>query len=171
MHDITRLLAVTGLSLTASLASADFMDADWAAQACEAWNQNATLTEGLGGDTWAANNNDRGYKLIQIYRTGCGEDSKIQLNIESMEGKAHCAYGGAPDGKEFNKKYDYVMHASDADWTCMGSGKFGCGAMGAMMSGKLKFTGPKMEAMSVMDPFNAFLKLTGSVAGEKTECQ
>ena len=36
----------------------------------------------------------------------------------------------------------------------MGEGAFGCGAMGAMTTGKLKFSGPKMETMGVMGPFN-----------------
>ena len=52
----------------------------------------------------------------------------------------------------------------------MGEASFGCGAMGAMMSGKLKFNGPKMEAMSVMGPFNQYLQLTGKVPGEKGAC-
>jgi putative sterol carrier protein len=42
--------------------------------------------------------------------------------------------------------------------------------MGAMTTGKLKFDGPKMEAMGVMGPFNAFLKLTGTIGGEKGAC-
>mgnify|MGYP002067681959 CR=1 FL=1 len=41
--------------------------------------------------------------------------------------------------------------------------------MGEMMSGKLKFTGQKSEAMTVMGPFGSFLELTGSVAGTKSE--
>lgn len=65
---------------------------------------------------------------------------------------------------------DYLMHANDKDWTCMGAGSFGCGAMGAMMTGKLKFSGPKMEAMQVMTPFESFLQLTGKVAGNKGNC-
>jgi putative sterol carrier protein len=52
----------------------------------------------------------------------------------------------------------------------MGEGKFGCGAMGAMMTGKLKFEGPKMEAMGVMGPFDSFLLLTGKVPGDKASC-
>ena len=109
--------------------------------------------------------------MIQMYRTPCGEDSKVQLNIEDKDGKALCTYGGAPDGKAFDKKMDYLMHAKDEHWTCMGAGKFGCGAMGAMSTGKLKFTGPKLEAMGVMGPFGAFLKLTGDIPGEKAACQ
>ena len=35
----------------------------------------------LGGDEWMDNNKDRGYKLIQMYRTDCGAETKIQLTI------------------------------------------------------------------------------------------
>jgi putative sterol carrier protein len=42
--------------------------------------------------------------------------------------------------------------------------------MGAMMTGKLKFEGPKMEAMGVMGPFDSFLILTGKVPGDKASC-
>ncbi len=161
---ITSLLATLPLS-----ASADFMDAEWAAKACEGWNANKELTTKLGGK-WVDNNADRGYKLVQMYRTECGETTKIQLNLESKDGKATCSYGGVPDGKEFNPKVDYLMHAKDKHWTCIGADKFGCGAMGAMSTGKLKFTGPKMEAMGVMGPFGAFLRLTGEIEGEKVEC-
>lgn len=163
------------LMLAASpLSAAEFMDADWAKQACDAWNQDATLTTGLvdtDGYSWIGNDNKRGYKLIQMYRTDCGEASKMQLNIALKDGKATCIYGGKPDGKAMDFSYDYLMHATDADWTCMGEAKFGCGAMGAMMSGKLKFQGPKVEAMKVMSPFESFLQLTGKVAGTKTACK
>ena len=42
--------------------------------------------------------------------------------------------------------------------------------MGAMMSGKLRFSGPKMEAMKVMTPFEKFLKLSGKVPGNQKAC-
>jgi putative sterol carrier protein len=161
---ITSLLATLPLSV-----SADFMDAEWATKACEGWNANEELTTKLGGK-WVDNNADRGYKLVQMYRSECGEDTKIQLTLESKDGKAICGYGGVPDGKALDPKVDYVMHAKDKHWTCIGAGKFGCGAMGAMSTGKLKFAGPKMEAMGVMGPFGAFLRLTGEIEGEKVEC-
>ncbi len=162
------LLAII-FGLLPALAQAEFMDAAWAAQACEAWNQSEPLTVKLG-KKWVKNDGDRGFKVIRMYRTECGEETAVQMTIVEQDGKASCSYGGQPDDKEFNKKMDYLMHATDDHWTCIGKSKFGCGAMGAMMSGKLKFTGPKMEAMSVMGPFGAFLKLTGEIAGEKTAC-
>ena len=158
--------AVT-IGLTSSAMATEFMDKTWAKDMCNAWNNSSELTTGLA--KWSTNNKDRGYKLIQIYRTQCDTKSKIQLNIINKDGKAMCVYGGKPDGKKVDTDVDYIMNASDEDWTCMGKGSFGCGAMGAMMSGKLKFEGPKGEAMTVMGPFGSFLELTGSVAGTKSE--
>ncbi len=165
-----KIAFVSLLTGTPAIASAmTFMDTEWAKKACDDWNANDTLTTELAGD-WVANNGGRGYKLVQIYRTKCGPDTRIQLTIEPKDGKAVCTYGGKPDGKAFDPKMDYVMHATDDHWTCIGKAKFGCGAMGAMATGKLKFTGPKMEAMSVMGPFGAFLKLTGDIGGDKGAC-
>lgn len=147
-----------------------FMDAAWAAQMCKAWNADAGLTKGLGGDAWAKNDAGRGYKIIHVYRTKCGEKSAVELEIVNKDGKAMCNYGGAVKHAKLNFDVDYVMHGTDEDWTCMGEGKFGCGAMGAMMSGKLKFQGPKGEAMGVMGPFDGFLQLTGKVPGDKAAC-
>ena len=161
------LVTTVTIGLTSSAMATEFMDKTWAKNTCDAWNKNSTLTSGLA--EWATNNKDRGYKLIQIYRTQFDAKSKIQLNIVNKDSKAICEYGGKPDGKKADYSVDYIMHASDEDWTCMGKGSFGCGAMGAMMSGKLKFTGPKVEAMGVMGPFGAFLELTGSVEGTKSQ--
>jgi putative sterol carrier protein len=173
-----------GLFVVASLMAAPviadtYMDAAWAQKACNAWNASATLTGQLvdmdindngGGYSWTKNNAGRGYKLVQMYRSSCGEASKIQLTIQEKDGKAMCVAAGKPDGKAMNFAVDYLMHASDKNWACMGKGSFGCGAMGAMMSGKLKFKGPKVEAMKVMSPFGAFLKVAGTTAGDKASC-
>ena len=42
--------------------------------------------------------------------------------------------------------------------------------MGAMMSGKLRFSGIKMEAMKVMTPFENLSKLAGKVPGNQKAC-
>ncbi len=166
LKKIILVTAVT-IGLTSSAMATEFMDKTWAKNMCDAWNKSSTLTSGLA--KWSTNNKDRGYKLIQIYRTQCDATSKIQLNLINKDGKSLCTYGGKPDGKKIDTDVDYIMHASDEDWTCMGKGSFGCGAMGAMMSGKLKFSGPKGEAMTVMSPFGAFLELTGSVEAVKSQ--
>jgi len=177
---MNKLSLLALMAAVSSPAIADtYMDAAWAKKACNAWNASGTLTsqlvdvdanDGGGGYSWIKNNAGRGYKLVQMYRTSCGVKSKIQLTIQNKGGKAMCIAAGKPDGKKMNMKVDYLMHASDKNWACMGKGSFGCGAMGAMMSGKLKFQGPKMEAMKVMSPFEAFLKVAGKTPGDKASC-
>ncbi len=173
-------IAMAFVLVTSSSSAAEFMDAAWAKQACDAWNKTSILTTQLAqmpgdmfgdGYEWIKNDAGRGYKMIQIHRDGnsCSAKNSIQLTIANKGGKAVCIYGGKPDGKKMNYSVDYVMHATDKDWACMGSGS--CGVMGSMMTGKLKFKGPKMEAMKVMDPFSAFLKLTGKVPGAKSACK
>ncbi|HQS03606.1 MAG: sterol-binding protein [Halothiobacillus sp. 24-54-40] len=166
----TALMAAFGVAtLASSVAWADnFMDAQWANQVCAKWNQNTTLTTELGD--WANNNGGKGYKALQMYRDGCGGATKVELDIAPKEGKAVCVYSGAVKTTKLNSDVDYLMHATDADWSCMGKGSWGCGAMGAMMSGKLQFEGPKMEAANVMGPFGEFLLLTGAVPSNMNTC-
>lgn len=166
------LLAAAAVALTTALPAnaVTFMDATWAKAMCDAWNKNDKLMTGLAGDSWMKNDAGRGYKIIQLYRTKCGPQTRVELKIVPKDGKAMCAAGGPVTQQTLNKDVDYLMHATDEDWTCMGQGKFGCGAMGAMMTGKLKFEGPKGEAMGVMGPFDGFLVATGSVPGDKSTC-
>ena len=166
----TTAILVSVFAVSAGVQADVFMDAAWTEKACEQWNQIEELTTGLGGDGWAANNADRGYKVIQVYRVKCGEESKVELEISDKDGKAICTYGGAVKHPELNYDVDYLMFAEEEDWVCMGEGSWGCGAMGAMMTGKLNFKGPKGEAMGVMGPFDNFLLLTGKVPGDKEAC-
>ena len=161
---LSRIVAALGLvAFAAASAHADsFMDDKWAQQVCSQWNQNQTLTTDLGGkDGWVSNNGGKGYKALQMY---------VELDIAPKDGKAMCVYAGPVKTTKLNSSVDYLMHASDADWSCMGKGSWGCGAMGAMMSGKLQFEGPKMEAANVMGPFGDFLLLTGKVASSQNTC-
>ncbi len=162
---------ILGLFAASTLAQAApaFMSPEWAAQACDAWNQDKELTQGLGGD-WIANDAGRGYKVIHIYRSDCPDSKRVELTIKGENGLAKCTYGGAVAHNELNGDVDYLMYASDEDWKCMGKGSWGCGPMGAMATGKLKFDGPKMEAMSVMGPFEGFLLLTGKVPADRKAC-
>ncbi len=174
------LTTIIAAAVVSTSAVADtYMDAAWANKACAAWNASPILTQQLSntdtddegdGYEWAKNDAGRGYKLVQMYRTSCGANTKIQLTIQDKGGKAMCTSAGKPDGKAMNFKVDYLMHATDKNWDCMGKGSFGCGAMGAMMSGKLKFQGPKVEAMKVMGPFESFLQVAGKTAGDKASC-
>ncbi len=148
----------------AAQAAPAMMSAEWTAQACDAWNKDAQLTNGLA-EKWIKNDAGRGYKIIHLYRTDCGEATQTELKIVSKDGKAMCVYGGAVQNAKMDHAVDYTMHATTEKWDEMGAGEYG--PMKAMMFGRLKFTGPKMEAMSVMGPFEAFLKLPGKIPGDK----
>jgi putative sterol carrier protein len=159
-------IALAALAVLASTAHAApaMMSAEWTAQACDAWNKDATLTNGLAGD-WIKNDKGHGHKIIHLYRTDCGEATKTEMRISAREGKAMCVYGGAVQNTNLDGAVDYVMHATTERWDQMGAGEYG--PMKAMMFGRLKFAGPKMEAMSVMGPFEAFLRLPGKIPGDK----
>jgi len=159
-------IALAALAVLASTAHAApaMMSAEWTAQACDAWNKDATLTTGLA-DSWIKNDKDRGYKILHLYRTECGAETQTELKIMAKDGKAMCVYGGAVQNAKMDHDVDYTMHATTERWNEMGAGEYG--PMRAMMFGRLKFTGPKMEAMGVMGPFEAFLRLPGKIPGDK----
>jgi putative sterol carrier protein len=165
------LISIAALALV-SIASPSvgeeiiFMSPEWASQACEAWNQDEILTGKLG--KWMQNDLDRGYKIMQIYRRDCQESSPVEMRIEDREGSTECVYGGAVTVEELDKKADYLMFADTNRWQEMGEGKYG--PMKAMMFGRLKFKGPKGEAMGNMGPFGNFLVLTGQVPSNANVC-
>ena len=143
------------------------MSAEWATQACNAWNQNPTLTNGLSGK-WIANNHGRGYKIIHLYRSDCETSPQVELQISDKEGKAICTYGGKVEMTKLYSGSDYIMYATTDRWHEMGAGEYG--PMKAMMFGRLKFEGPKWEAMGVMGPFSQFLLLVGKVPSNEAVC-
>jgi len=159
------LMLAAGLMASASIAHASVLFSnEWAAQACDLWNKDANLTTGLA-DKWIKNDNQRGHKVIHLYRTDCGENYKSEMRIALKDDKAMCVYGGAVQSK-LDSSVDYLMHGETKRWIEMGAGEYG--PMKAMMFGRLQFQGPKMEAMSVMGPFASFLQLTGKVPGTDT---
>jgi putative sterol carrier protein len=159
-------LAALAVFTTAAHASTPLMSAEWTAEACAYWNKDATLTDGLAKG-WIQNDGGRGYKIIHLYRTDCSEATQTEMKIIPKDGKAICEYGGALRTTNEEMKYasDYQMHATTEHWTEMGAGEYG--PMKAMMFGKLKFVGPKVEAMKVMGPFETFLRLPGKIPGDK----
>lgn len=106
--------------------------------------------------------------MIHLYRTECGEATKVELRIALEDGKAQCRYGGKVETTRLDGGVDYVMHAATARWGEMGRGEYG--PMRAMMFGRLEFIGPKLEAMGVMGPFESFLLLVGKVPGDTAAC-
>ena len=147
---------------TSSFAEITFMSETWAKKTCQFWNKDQSLVKELGGK-WIANNAERGYKVIHLYRSDCKTLPPVELTISDQKGLAKCTYGGIIKHAKLNEETDYLMYATDEDWKCMGKAGWGCGPMGAMMTGKLKLDGPKNEAMSAMDAFEYFLKVTGKV--------
>jgi len=144
-----------------------FMSPDWARQACEAWNQDPVLTKELHESGWIENDKGRGYKVLQLYRSDCPNDPWVELKIQNVDGKATCTYGGAVTQKP-DLSVDYIMHAKTYRWEQMGQGEYG--PMWGMMTGRLKFQGPKWEAMKNMGPFENFLLLMGKVPSNMKQC-
>ena len=165
---MNRLFLTAALMLCASVSSAApvLMTPDWMAQACEAWNKNSILTNELA-EKWVKNDKNRGYKIVHMYRTDCGDGAPVEMKIENKDDKALCTYGGKPQSTP-DYDVDYLMHANSDRWLEMGKGEYG--PMKAMMFGRLKFSGPMMEAMSVMGPFEQFLLLVGQVPGDTASC-
>ncbi|GAB4164978.1 MAG: SCP2 sterol-binding domain-containing protein [Rhodocyclaceae bacterium] len=157
-------------AVAAGLASAApvLMSADWAKQACEAWNQDPVLTEKLVESGWITNDKKRGYKVMHVYRTDCQGMQPVELRIAKQDRKAMCVYGGAIEKADLDGDVDYLMHAETPRWIEMGKGEYG--PMRAMMFGRLQFAGPKMEAMGNMGPFENFLLLVGKVSSETSSC-
>jgi putative sterol carrier protein len=162
MHKLSLIVAALGLvSLNAQ--ATPLMSADWMAAACQSWNNNPILTGELA-DKWIKNDAGRGYKVVHMYRTDCGEASKVEMTISGKDGKALCTYGGKVAHDKLDFSVDYVMHAETKRWKEMGAGEYG--PMRAMTFGRLKFDGPMVEAMKVMGPFEQFLLMPGKVPGE-----
>ncbi|HRH79966.1 MAG TPA: SCP2 sterol-binding domain-containing protein [Thiobacillaceae bacterium] len=159
MKAVLSILATGLLTAGAATAATPYMSADWAVQACQGWNASAPLANELGAK-WVKNDKNRGYKIIQMYRTDCGAAGKVEMKIVSQDGKAVCTYAGPVATAKLDYDVDYLMHATTKDW------KSDMNPATAMMFGNLKFDGPKLEAMSVMGPFKAFMTLASKVPGE-----
>ncbi len=158
---------VTLFWVTAASAETVMMSTEWATQACAAWNAEPMLTDELAASGWVANNKDRGQKIIQLYRTDCADSPRVELKIADQDGKAMCVYGGGVE-TELDLDVDYIMHAKTSRWVEMGNNEYG--PMWAMMTFRLKFSGPKFEAMNNMDPFKQFLLLVGKVPSVADRC-
>jgi putative sterol carrier protein len=139
------------------------MSGAWATAACEAWNADPVLTDELVKSGWVKNDRGRGYKVMQVYRSDCGDKPTAELRVALKDGKAQCIYGGPVETQKLDGGADYVMHAKTERWKQMGAGEYG--PMKAMMLGRLSFSGPYGEAMGNMGPFTNFLLLVGKVPG------
>jgi putative sterol carrier protein len=143
-----------------------FMSGAWGVPACDAWNSDPVLTNDLVKSGWVKNDKGRGYKVMQIYRSDCGDKPTVELRVALKDGKAECVYGGPVETQKLDGGADYLMHATTERWKQMGAGEYG--PMKAMMLGRLSFSGPYGEAMGNMGPFTNFLLLAGKVPGSAT---
>jgi putative sterol carrier protein len=166
---IARSLVIAWSLLATAAQSAEpaFMSGEWGPAACAAWNADPVLTKDLVDSGWIKNDKGRGYKVLQVYRSDCGDRPTVELRVALLDGKAQCVYGGPVQADKLDHGADYVMHATTARWKEMGAGEYG--AMKAMMLGRLSFSGPYGEAMGNMGPFGNFLLLAGKVPGA-TSC-
>jgi putative sterol carrier protein len=155
--------------LSAPVAAAPMlMSAEWAKEACEAWNKDPVLTDKLVESGWVKNDAGRGFKVMGVYRSDCASAPTAELRVALKDGKAMCVYGGAPETTKLDSAADYVMKAETVRWVEMGKGEYG--PMKAMMLGRLGFDGPMVEATGNMGPFENFLLLVGKVPGDTTSC-
>jgi len=169
MRDTTLAASFIAMIVGApAFATPVLMSADWAKDACAAWNNDPVLTDKLVESGWMRNDKDRGFKVMQVFRSDCGDRPTAELRISLKEGKAMCVYGGAVDTRDLEMGSDYVMKAETGRWVEMGKGEYG--PMKAMMFGRLGFDGPKLEAMNNMGPFENFLLLVGKVPSDVGSC-
>ena len=169
MKSLNAVAALFAVALITPVAAVPvLMSAEWAKDACEAWNKDPVLTDKLVESGWVKNDAGRGFKVMGVYRSDCGSTPTAELRVALKEGKAMCVYGGAPETAKLDSGADYVMKAETVRWVEMGKGEYG--PMKAMIFGRLGFDGPMGEAMGNMGPFENFLLLVGKVPGETTSC-
>ncbi|PTU29171.1 SCP2 sterol-binding domain-containing protein [Stenotrophobium rhamnosiphilum] len=161
-------LVAGAMLATSAQASTTLLSPEWAAQACDAWNKDPILTKELVKSKWASNDGGHGYKAIQIYRNDCENSAWVELQIAQKGELAQCIYGGKIKTTKLTSGVDYVMNASTQNWVEMGKGEYG--PMKAMMTTRLRFKGPMIEAMNNMVPFESFLLLVGKVEADASTC-
>jgi len=162
------LLAAAATLATSAQAAPLLLSPEWAAQACTAWNQDPVLTKELVKSKWVSNDGGHGYKAIQIYRNDCENSAWVELQIAQKGELAQCIYGGKVKTTQLDSGVDYVMNSSTQHWVEMGKGDYG--PMKAMMTTRLRFSGPMFEAMNNMAPFESFLLLVGKVEADTSAC-
>lgn len=159
--------AGTGVVVTVN-ASEPFMSVPYITQFCDAWNADDLMTTGLAESEWVDNDGDKGFKIIQLYRLDCKDSPHVEMQFERQDDKAICVYAGKVENPDLDRSADYEMFATTKRWVEIGNGDYG--PMKAMMFGRMKFKGPKMEAMGNMGPFKNFLLLFGKFPADHSVC-
>jgi len=146
-------------------AGAVMLSEEWGKSACEVWNNDKVLTEGLFESGWVENYRvGKDFRIIEVYRKDCPDSPHIQLKFRPEDNKAVCV----GSGQELDDGFDFLMWAKTANWVKMGEGKIG--PMGGMATGRLRFKGSMWEAMKNMGPFKNFLLLFGKVSADISKC-
>ena len=144
-----------------------YMSVPYIKKFCDSWNEDELLTVGLADSEWVDNDGDKGFKIIQLYRRDCPDSDPVEMQFERQGDKAMCVYAGKVENPDLDRSADYEMFADTKRWIEMGNGEYG--PMKGMMFGRLKFKGPKMEAMGNMGPFKNFLLMFGA-PGDTSKC-
>jgi len=144
------------------------MSVAYIGQFCDAWNADELMTKGLADSEWVDNDGDKGFKIIQLYRLDCPDSPHVEMQFERQDNKAMCVYAGKVENPDLDRSADYEMFAETKRWIEIGNGDYG--PMKAMMFGRLKFKGPKIEAMGNMGPFKNFLLLFGHFPSDPAVC-
>jgi putative sterol carrier protein len=158
--------ASSGAAATGELSP--MMSVAYIEQFCDAWNADELMTKGLADSEWVDNDGDKGFKIIQLYRKDCPDSPHVEMQFERQDNKAMCVYAGKVENPDLDRSADYEMFADTKRWIEIGNGDYG--PMKAMMFGRLKFKGPKIEAMGNMGPFKNFLLLFGHFPSDPTVC-
>ncbi len=156
---------------TSNVAAGDLppmMSIKYIEQFCDAWNADELMTRGLADSEWIDNDGGKGFKIIQLYRLDCPDSPHVEMQFERQDNKAMCVYAGKVENPDLDRSADYEMYAETERWVELGNGDYG--PMKAMMFGRLKFKGPKIEAMGNMGPFKNFLLLFGRFPSDSTVC-
>jgi len=144
------------------------MSEAWVKAACDKWNEDELLTDGLAASEWVDNDGDKGYKVMHLSRKDCESSAAVEMQFERKDNKAICVYGGKVQNPDLDPGADYYLFADTPRWIEMGNDEYG--PMAGMMFGRLKFKGPKMEAMGNMGPFKNFLLLVGKIPSDTATC-
>ncbi len=135
-----------------------FLDPDFAAALCRAWNDSA-LPRALGrqGSGWIDSAGSEGRQVMVMSRRDCTGWTPVRLVVEAdAAGDARCTEGGAFAGGPFQWRFE----PTTLQWADFADG-FGVMDMPGIMSG---FVGPYATAASNISEFGAFFAVTGDLA-------
>ncbi len=153
-------ISILAMNLIAPAAASDIklLDANYATQLCQAWNQ-TSLPSALGrsGSQWIDSADSEGRQTMVISRRDCTGWSKVYLTIEADEaGNASCTSGGTWSEGDFQWQFT----PTTPQWADFTDG-FGVTQMPGIMKG---FVGPYGVAAKNIKNFEIFFAMAGRLA-------